>query len=321
MRRNYRIFDRTLSSDLPLPELIQSPSSEADLRFTLAQGPGDGAAQRGESGAERSGWVHHHDWCLPDGKVSLSCAKRGADYRLIMPGLAEFELHIERGEIIGLPLGNSDENSVRHLLIDQVIPRWLGHAGRLVVHAGGVADGSGRAIGLLGPSGVGKSTLAGALEQRGLRLLNDDCLMLRGGPRGLSCLPAYPGLRIWKDSAAALHGDAEAGTPMAGYGAKRRLRPPGGAGGPARLIALFLLGGDVSTGLRLREASGTEAMFGILESLFSLDVADQQRTSSAFTRAGDLARALPIYRLEYPRDFARLPEICDLVIRRSGLRL
>ena len=103
--------------------------------------------------------------------------------------------------------------------------------------------------------------------------------------------------------------------------AKRRLRPPGGAGGPARLIALFLLGGDVSTGLRLREASGTEAMFGILESLFSLDVADQQRTSSAFTRAGDLARALPIYRLEYPRDFARLPEICDLVIRRSGLRL
>ena len=56
MRRNYRIFDRTLSSDLPLPELIQSPSSEADLRFTLAQGPGDGAAQRGESGAERSGW-------------------------------------------------------------------------------------------------------------------------------------------------------------------------------------------------------------------------------------------------------------------------
>ena len=317
MRQSYRIFDLTLSSDLPLPELIRSPSDEADLRFAMVR-EGQQATAPGSSPED---WQHHHDWLLPNGQVSLSCSRRGEDYRLTTPGLAEFELRIERGEIIGRALENADEDSLRHLLIDQVIPRWLGHAGRLVVHAAGVADGSGRAIALLGPSGVGKSTLAGALERRGFRLLNDDCLMLRGGAKGLSCLPAYPGLRVWKDSAAALLGDENAGTPMAGYSAKRRLRPPGGAGGPARLVALFLLGEAGSAGLRVREASGSESMFGILESLFTLDVADRQRTSSAFSRAGDLARALPIYHLEYPRDFGRLPEVCELVVRRSALRL
>ncbi len=56
---------------------------------------------------------------------------------------------------------------------------WLGKFGDLILHASGIAvDGKGYAF--VGPSGVGKSTLAGRLSQRaGVTVLGEDQLILR----------------------------------------------------------------------------------------------------------------------------------------------
>ena len=57
------------------------------------------------------------------------------------------------------------------------LPMLLWQRGGLLLHASGVELG-GKAIAIAGPSGIGKSTLARALLERGGRLIGDDTLWL-----------------------------------------------------------------------------------------------------------------------------------------------
>lgn len=59
----------------------------------------------------------------------------------------------------------------------------------------------GRTVAIAGDSGAGKSTLALALTRRGHRLLSDDLTVLStAGPSGVMVLPAYPRLKLWRDT-------------------------------------------------------------------------------------------------------------------------
>src|SRR5579862_2234799 len=60
-----------------------------------------------------------------------------------------------------------------------------------------------------GPSGVGKSTLAFALYQRGHRCLSDDICSIDLGDDGApSAVGSYPQVKLWPDSLARLKIDS-----------------------------------------------------------------------------------------------------------------
>lgn len=75
-------------------------------------------------------------------------------------------------------------------------------AGRLLLHAGAVADSRGRAALLCGPSGSGKSTLTTLLTRRGLSYLTDETVCL--DPGSLRLTPYRKPLSIKAGSAAVL---------------------------------------------------------------------------------------------------------------------
>ncbi len=69
-----------------------------------------------------------------------------------------------------------------------------------VLHASAVSFGDG-AVGFLGPSGIGKSTLCAGLVRTGCDFVTDDGLVLRVDGRGdWRCLRGPPLLKLWPSS-------------------------------------------------------------------------------------------------------------------------
>ena len=84
-----------------------------------------------------------------------------------------------------------------HYFFAYALPLWLESKGRQVLHASAVSFG-GRGVALLGPSGIGKSTLCAGLVTTGYDFVADDGLVLReDGDGDWRCLHGPPFLRLW----------------------------------------------------------------------------------------------------------------------------
>ncbi len=130
----YRMFDFTLGSNILLPELVPSPSSNSRISFSLSAIP--------SSQYQEPRWLHH--WLLPSGETSISLGKSGELFVLRFPLLADFLFSRKDFEIICHPTSDTPAETIRHLLLDQVIPRIVSHLGRPVLHASGsMVEGSG----------------------------------------------------------------------------------------------------------------------------------------------------------------------------------
>src|SRR5210317_2184124 len=164
----YRVFDLVLQSELSLPEELCFSADNVDVLIQVGQ----------DTAFDQCQFEWFHEWKSPDGSTLIAAAKFEDEYLLRFPGLADFHLSSSKNVIRVLPMGNADKSTLAHLLLDQVIPRWLSHRGRLVAHASSVKLSDGTVVGFLGSSGSGKSTLATSFLTSGAVMVSDDCLML-----------------------------------------------------------------------------------------------------------------------------------------------
>lgn len=305
-RLHYRYGSSSVDSALPLPALppLTAPSGDV-IRINRAPAacPAD------------TRWRHH--WRDGD-DVLLSLAQVGADYWLRFPDLADFLLQPDDGQILVAPDASADDSTLEHLLVDQVLPRFLAHRGHLVVHASAVTLGRHHAL-FLGPSGWGKSTLAGLLQQRGHAVHSDDCVQLRLTGGRHDALPTYPSLRLYLDSLDALFPDTGNTTPVASYSEKRRvaLALPEHAQGAVPVDALYVLGdpengGDTARISPLRPAQACPALIG---HSFRLDLGDRDCNAAHFARCAAAAKAMPAFRLDYARDFEMSQSLVDAILQ------
>lgn len=255
-------------------------------------------------------WQHH--W--RDGEdVVLSLARQGADYWMQVPDQADFLLQFAPCRVLVSPDAASlDAATLEHLLVDQVLPRVLAQQGHLLVHASMLAV-RGRHALFLGPSGWGKSTLAGLLQGRGHAVLSDDCVQL-GAVGGRPCVvPTYPSLRLYPDSLDAVFPDLAESTPVARYSEKRRVpMPPANiASSGAPVDALYLLGDPAESAgsIRITPLRPAEICLALIRHSFRLDLGDRVASARQLERCSEIARTVPAFRLDYPRDFTLHDEL------------
>jgi hypothetical protein len=207
---------------------------------------------------------------------------------------------------------------VRHLLIDQVLPYLLVADGALVLHASCVAL-DGRAVAFVGPSGIGKSSLAAGFAQRGAALLADDFVHLSEQADGsYLAVPVYPGLRLWPDGADHFGGDAGELPPVADYTAKRRWE---GSAGPVPaaglpLAAVVAPGNEPEAGqpdVRIGRIRGADALTVVAEQAFGLDRRGRARLEADLDRWSRLVERVPVHLVEYRRRFELLPQALDAI--------
>ena len=306
-RGTYRIADTALSSDIPMPEL---PAVDAapDWSFTVA-------TRRLSDRTPR--WFHR--WRNPGETPTLSFSRSPHGYLLRFHGRADYGVDMHRRAIAGLRRGRATQTTLRHLLIDQVMPLVLSRD-RLILHASCVATPTGAAA-FVGFTGSGKSTLAASLAACGFPLLTDDCLVVDTAGRDVRARPFYPGARLWPDSVRAIGRSLRPSLPVAHYTRKRRLdaRHLACASEAMPLTRVFVLARpgthDAHGSLELTRLRGADALVALLECTFQLDIDDPDAVRQTFERQSRLVRAVPVHRLSYPWQLGRLAETRAAVAR------
>jgi hypothetical protein len=183
-----------------------------------------------------------------------------------------------------------------------------------------VVDIGGRAIGLLGTSGAGKSTVAAYLIERGGKLLTDD--MLRVSIVGGEVL-AHPGpyrLKLFKEPAGRYLRNAVSAARWSPLGEKLiyELGDPKMARPARRLSALYRLDGPMREGDRrvaLEQLTGLKLFKTISASTMNSRLHTPARLARQFRFAEQIARVLPVYRLTYRRNFDVLNQVAEHIYR------
>jgi len=190
--------------------------------------------------------------------------------------------------------------------------------GQIALHANGVSF-RGGALGFVGDSGQGKSTLTAHALLQGAHLLTDDVFVVDDQAMAQ---PGYPRLKLLPETSTQL---GLAALQLQGH--KMHYQPEHlGAHlqlGALPLKGLFLLDRSDDDTITAEPVPPSQAVFELLTHSYHTVLSnflvesgqpplpEDQALLDAYIR---LVSQVPVRRLRYPRDFARLPEVFALVV-------
>jgi hypothetical protein len=294
--RQYLAYGLHIASDLPIPELesVSSCSSSPDIHVRFLGG-------RSEY-PEDLCWVFRCE--LDTGQLAWRCARMPEGYLVRFPDLADFSIGLDGRDITCCATTlDSGDDTLRHLLLDQVMPLTIKLQGREALHATAVLTPHG-VCAFIGPSGSGKSTIAAAFINSGHPVLCDDCLVL--SPEDpVRMVPGYPGVRLWSDAFSALANGDDSLTPLASSTRKRRWAH--GLGRELfspdyrplkRIYRLMWPPAEHHTSPRpLEPVPAREAFMELVAATFRLDITDRSALAREFLVCERVTRSVPMRRL------------------------
>ncbi len=297
-----------LESAVPLPEL-RPASPPAHFSFSIdTTSPPRGKLIRRVTLGDR-------EW--------LVIEKIPSGYCFVFPGTAVFATDATSGRITGFPSTSTEPHTMRHLLLDQVLPLHLASEGHTVLHASAVAleTSSGvKALLFLGPTGAGKSSVAAGCWMAGARLIADDFSLILSEPQP-AVTPALVGVRLWEDAAAVVSTTATADRfPVAQYYDKERLVPfeplTFNWQQPVPIGALVLLGPRLAPGCRvqLTRASPVDTLMHVIEQAHRIELSSAEANREAFDTAAHIVETVPAFNGRLPTSLESLKATCSVVL-------
>ena len=298
-----------VTSNTAVPELPQSNHEEWGLCFTL---------ENAHLQTMEHPWSHH--WYSPGDDRILSYCNQDSFHWLRFPTLGDFRISADAKEISCYPLSEVPQDTILHLLLDQVLPRCLAHQGKIMLHASAVRLEQGLIL-FLGDSGAGKSTLAGDFHQAGHRVISDDCVWVKEYRDQIKAVPSYGGLRLWEDSLEVLFAAEQDTQSMAHYSTKKRVPLTAndtldfGSGIP--ILAVIVLAPRDQTSASeviLDRLPHREAFIAVMKQTFQLNLMDLERMARHMQALGGIVPRLPAFRLSMPRDYDLLPLVRQKIL-------
>jgi len=255
------------------------------------------------------------------------CGKIEGGYLLRYLGFADFivddagrELRCTRVE------PETSPQTLRHLLLDRVLPLILNLVGYDILHATAVVT-AGGVCAFIGPAGAGKSTLAAIFATAGFTIFCDDCLVVRVND-DILCAPGYPGVRLWSDSFSALGNQFVGASDVTRSTSKFRILANTEAfpGRLRPLIAVYRIsraaaGRPPISSACIERLTGCEAFIELASSAFVLEVTVPNTLRRHFRFVERLVAGVRVARLSLPNDLTVLPTARRMILSdlESGL--
>ena len=186
-------------------------------------------------------------------------------------------------------------------------------------HASAVAVGT-RAIALVGPAGAGKSTTAAAFAGLGYHVLSEDVVALAPRDGDFYVQPAYPCIRLWPESVAALFGAPDALPLLTPNWDKRYLdlsnRSHRFQQDPLPLAALYVLGdrSDNPTAPRVETMPPRAAMIELTGNAYVPYLKDKAARIGEFVLLRQVIARVPVRRVIPHRDPDRIALLCEVIL-------
>lgn len=299
----YSFCNTTVRADSPFPELVRVDADSA--AFTLLSVRPDFAAS-----------VQQLDWTIPDSNIRVLRDPSARYWCLEFSTVTKFYYEVDRNTVWSDVQGDCDAATIRHYLLDQVLPRVLSYHGQLMLHSSVIAVGDG-AVAFMASTGVGKSSLALAMHELGQQVLCDDCFGIEFTGKDLLAIPTYRSIRLWPH---VLSGFRRGKQPVhclpSGKQDKCRVSLPG-APACMPLIGICLLKDTEPSGTaaRIAKAPLRNAFITVLDQTFRFNAHSESHTSTVFGAVDQLVDSIPIYDLEYRRGYELLPQVCADICR------
>jgi len=315
----YYVYGHLLSSTEALPELepvrVREAVAHPDIEVRWVDGP------------DLFGLPESWFLTIPstDNTPWLLCGNCSGGYLLRFPDLADFWVDRSGQRILCAPTATTPGSTVKHLLLDQVLPLVLNRRGHEALHATAVVTAHGTCA-FVGPTGSGKSTLAASFALIGAQILSDDCLLIEEQPSGIVAFPGYPGARLWSDTVEALFDKQTHRTSVAHYTTKQRIVFDAGSrqffNTPTLLSRIYILVPDspsrpynYSIPALITPLTQRDALIALIGSTFRLDITDREMIARQFYFLERVLARVPICGLMLPDSYATLPTVCTAILQ------
>ncbi|MEM1115074.1 MAG: hypothetical protein AAGJ11_01115 [Bacteroidota bacterium] len=285
-RQTYRAFGLTIDSELPLAGFTSAPASgAADVRVRVA--PREG-----------------HD----DGDQHILARAEGTLRASVMAR-----------EVVVEPDPSADPDYIGAVVTGELFSVVLRQRGQLVLHGSCVAR-DGVAVGFVGESGWGKSTLAASLVARGWRLLTDDLLVVDGIDRGAPVsIPSHPSMRLSEQAIEAVDGAGRERGQAHALTSKRRVDMADAfSDEPVALGAIFVLDPRLADAHEAVPLSPREATLQFVGHTRGQRLLHAEAVRAAhLMQCARLAQATPTFHLRRRFGLDEVGALCDLVEREA----
>lgn len=297
-KHSYRVYGINIGSVVALPDLIEAESAP-DVRIRR----GEVVNSRLLEPLAASGQVFERPGCKIIARADAMCIK--------WDRVGTFLVR-EGSDVIVEPEPGVPDDDLHPFLTGPVLSVLLHQRGFLVLHASAVVIGD-EAVAFLGAKGDGKSTLAAHFQVRGHRLIGDDIVPLRLEDNRPVVAGGFPRIKLYNDSIEAVGEDPSAFPVIHRFVEKRSFQYLDRfSAEPVPLHSLYILGESENVGL---EKLGDAAAFieitrhtYVNRFLKALEAEDRH-----FQQCRQLVSKLPVWRLDRPRDFAVMNEVCELI--------
>ena len=305
---DYRMYGISLRSEIPFSFPEQTIASP-DITVRLESEDWFRKVTAGASviGAD-TGWYER-----------IEC-RDGSEF-IRWPGLFEFLVSPDGRTVACRALEQSRPESFQTYLFGQVLSFALIKQGHEPLHATAVVI-DGAAIGFLGASGQGKSTLASAFLSAGYRVLTDDLLVIRDIGGVLCGFPGPPRIKLFSEAAKQfLPGQASLARMNPDSNKYVIALPPDAThAAPAPIQAFLVLDGlEVPEGtdpggVEMTPLSAASSCIELLGASFNKKLVGPARLRRQFVAAREWASRIPVKRLRYAWSFDAVDEVVRAIV-------
>ena len=290
----YRAYGLTFESAFELPELLPDEDIERpDVCIRYGDLPGPQEYEQLSivryQGTSRHIWLEIED-------IARYCISEGS-------------------EIVVDPILAKEDARVRIFLLGSAFTALLYQRGFLALHGSVIETGDG-AVALMGHSGVGKSTLAGAFRKRGYRIVADDICAIGFDKLGVPMVfPAYPQVRLWADAVEEFAEDKQNLRKVHPALEKYYLPLSENFGAdPVPFRGVYVLTVTDSQDLSLTPLTGVEKLAMLSHNVHRVYLLESMnKREDNIQQVIELARCCHVQRVTRPRDLSRLDELADLI--------